>query len=128
MPDWIISITWNVYGADKDPKCTSCRSLRGRGREYFERSMKPILLERDNNLNDAIVLSSRRRQGSDENCPNRNCNYGARSTFAVYWAWRLAVMILQRNFPFDDPHRIERTIYYYARIARRKSLLKVIGH
>lgn len=36
MPDWIISIIWNVYGVDKDPWCTSCRSLRRRTRERFE--------------------------------------------------------------------------------------------
>lgn len=34
MPDWIISIIWNVYGADKDPKCTSCRSLWRRTRIF----------------------------------------------------------------------------------------------
>jgi len=38
MPDWIISIIWNVYGADKDPWCTSGRSLRRRTRKRFERS------------------------------------------------------------------------------------------
>jgi len=106
MPDWIISITWNIYDVDKDPKCTSCRSLRRGGREYFERSMKLIHLERDDNLIDARrSLSQVDADSLTSETMKITLIVKAKLRYMIDirgWAWHLVVMILRWNFPFDD--------------------------